>query len=496
MIGRVKEKEIINKLCQNDQTKLAVIHGRRRIGKTYLVNYMFNTYRDDCIFFEFTGSDIVDSDIQIINFIESIYDWFGEEPTKEIKTWIEAFIFLKRVLTKQIKNSPKSKVVVFIDEVAWVDKHNKTNFISSFGHFYNTFCQKQNNFVVILCGSNASWIQDKILKDTKGPLYHRVDVEIAMLPFTLKETKEYLLKKKKFDIDDKTVIDIYMILGGVAKYLDYLDPTLSINDNINNILFKLNAPLYNEYNTLFKSLFYNKSSKHKEVIDNLASKKSGLTILELAKYSDSKAIDPTHKKLRDTIDELIDTGFVKPLNKLHNKARDTKYIISDPFCLFYNKWLKDITKNDLAGFQNHFNHIINTQQYSIWSGFAFEIVIINNIDLFLKYRGLSGIYKNIGYWHYTPKNENENGAQIDIVVEYQNNIYDIIECKYYNQEVILTKVNADNIINKIDMFKKYGVKVKKYDIKTHFITTYSVKLNTHFNRLNIASNLTVSELLE
>ena len=270
MIGRKKEIELLNSLCEEKKSKLVVVHGRRRIGKTYLIDYMFQTHRKDCLFFKFTGSADQDSNVQLDYFLEAIYEWFKIEPTKTINKWHEAFIFLKRVIEQTVQQNPnKEKVILFIVEVAWIVRHNKAGFLSAFGHFYNTYIEKNNNLIVILCGSNASWIKNKILKDTSGPLYHRVDIEIPLFSFDLKETKEFLLKEKKFDIDDKSIADIYMVLGGVAKYLELLDNKLSIAQNINKLFFSLHSPLYGEFDALFKSLFYDKASIHKKIIDIL-----------------------------------------------------------------------------------------------------------------------------------------------------------------------------------------------------------------------------------
>ncbi len=120
MISRKKEISILNNLCESSKSELLALYGRRRIGKTYLINYMFNEHKKDCLFFRFTGSYELDSSSQIENFIESIYDWFKEEPKKDINTWNKALIFLKRVIkTHQTNNK---KVVLFIDEIPWVDK--------------------------------------------------------------------------------------------------------------------------------------------------------------------------------------------------------------------------------------------------------------------------------------------------------------------------------------------------------------------------------------
>ena len=497
MIGRRKEIAELNKLCQDKESRLAVIYGRRRIGKTYLVDYMFREKKKDCLFFEFTGSENQDTVDQRANFIEAIYDWFKAEPTKEIKSWTDAFIFLKRTINQEIENRQhKGKIVIFLDEISWIDKQNRAKFLSAFGHFYNTYCKKSKQFLVILCGSNASWIKNRILKDGKGSLYQRVDREIPMFPFTLEETKKYLLEEKGFDIDNKSIIEIYMILGGVAKYLDLLDSTLSISKNIDRLFFNLHATLYNEYDTMFKSLFYTKNMYHKEIMGHLCNRQSGYTIMELSKLINLNNLDSTDRVLRNSVEELIDTGFIKPINKLFNKSKEVKMIVSDPFSLFYNKWVSVLSKNDIALLSNHYSNSVNTPKYATWSGYAFESVSIINIESYLKIRELGGVYKSVRYWKHIAKNDDEQGAQIDMLVEYENNLYDIVECKFLNKEFIIDKEEAEKIENRVEMFKKYGIKTKgKYDIKLILLTSYGAKINRYYNALNIADSITVDDLL-
>lgn len=492
MIGREKELELLNSLCEEEKSKLVVIHGRRRIGKTYLVDYMFQTHRTDCIFFKFTGSAEQDSQVQKDYFVEAIYDWFKVEPSKPINKWHEAFIFLKRTIENEIQQkNHQGKVIVFIDEVAWIDRHNKAGFLSAFGHFYNTYIEKNNNLVVILCGSNASWIKNKILKDTSGPLYHRVDVEIPLLPFNLKETKEYLLKEKRFDIDDKSIVDIYMILGGVAKYLSYLDAKLSIAENINKLFFSLHAPLYNEYEALFKSLFYDRASNHRKIMDVLISKQSGFMMAELENLLEDIKIST----LKSNIEELIDTGFIKPIGRFAHASKNTKYMVCDSFCNFFNRWVQPLSKNDIASLIDYFETKSLSHDYIIWQGFAFEMVCIANIDLYLKARGLSAAVKSIGYWDYTAQSEDDTGAQIDILIEYIGNTYDIVECKYYNDEFSIDKSYAKNLQNKKEKFIAHGIKNKKFDLKVVMLTTYGTKVNQYYNQVPIAKSIDLSGLI-
>lgn len=494
MIGRKKEIEILNNICESTESKMVVVHGRRRIGKTYLIDKMFMQHRKDCKFFKFTGSSDQDSETQIEYFIEAIDEWFGVEANSDISKWSQAFIFLKKTILKSLEDNPKQKVIVFIDEVAWIDRQNKAGFLSALGHFYNTYKERYNNLVVILCGSNASWIKNKILKDSNGPLFHRVDIEIPMYPFDLKETKEYLLKEKYFDLDNKSIIDIYMTVGGVAKYLSYFDSKYSVNENINNLFFTLHSVLFREYEILFRSLFDNKASSHKKIMDTLSSKKSGYTMLELESIID----DIKLSTLRKQIEELIDTGFVKPIGKFGYASKNTKFVVIDSFCIFYNKWIKPLSKNDIGSVFDYYQKKSQEHDYIIWQGFAFENVIMANIHLYLEKRGLSAAVKSISYWEYKANKELEEdrGAQIDLLIEYQGSVYDIVECKYYNTEFVINADYEKNLKNKKEVFINNGLKLKKFDIKTIMLTTYGLKKNSYYNSVPISKNLTINDLLD
>lgn len=494
LIGRKNEIEQLHKLCDINKSSLTVVHGRRRIGKTYLIDKMFKDHRKDCIFFDYTGSYDQDSKTQIKNFVESIYDWFKFESTSVIEDWTDAFILLKKAIVHEIVDKQHNgKVVIFIDEVSWIDKTNKNNFLSSLGHFWNTFCEKNGNVVMILCGSNASWIKNKILKDTKGPLYKRIDTEIAMKPFTLKETKQYLLNIG-FDIDDKNITELYIVMGGVAKYLTYLDSTLSIAENIDKLFFNTTAPLFGEYDLIFKTLFYDRHTYHKKIVDMLCTKQSGYTTVEMASILE---VESSNTTLRTALDELTDTGFIKPISKFNQKSKDAKYIVADPFCIFYTKWVKPLSKNDISSLNDYWSSIVGTQSYAIWNGFTFEAVCIINIELYLRARGLQGAYKNVSYWNHLATSKEDKGAQIDFVVEYDNNVYDIVECKYYNDEFTITKDYADILKNKVNKFKEYGIKLKsKYDLKLVMLTTFGTKRNQHYNSANVVKDITLSELLD
>ncbi len=494
MIGRKQEIKKLNQLCESSESKLVTLYGRRRIGKTYLIDYMFKEHRQDCIFFDYTGDYEGSNKIQLQNFKEAIYDWFKVEKD-DFDSWTSAFNTLKRVINQEIKDSKHTgKVVLFLDEVPWIDKTNKNGFLSALGHFWNTYCNKQKNVIMILCGSNASWIQNKILDDGIGPHHKRVDEIIALKPFTLEETAQYLSIEKKLELDSKLITEIYMVYGGVAKYLSYYDKDLSFAKNINKTFFSLDGLLYGEYETLFKSLFQDKATTYKILIDILCQKRSGYTAVEVAQKA---KLSPTSPSFRKAMDELVTCGFITAVNRLNNE-RNSKYIIADPFCLFYNRWVKPLSKNQIARLNNYWDDILEDDRYPKWTGYSFEMVCILNIDLYLKQRGMSGVYKGVSYWSYRKNKDsdiNDKGAQIDLLVEYKGGTYDIVECKYSNDIYKIESTENSKILNKKKMFIKHGLKNQKYDIKTVMLTTYGTVKNSYYNNIPINDDITLEALL-
>ena len=490
MIGRQNEIIQLEKLCEQNKTSLAVLHGRRRIGKTYLIRKLFEKHKDSCAFFEFTGKQDSSTESLISEFIYIVEEWIRISPEKEIKTWAEAFIYFKKAIDQSGIDKSK-KMILFFDEIPWIDKTGKAKFLSELGHFYNTFCEKKGNVIMILCGSNASWITKKIIRDESGPWHHRVDEIIHMLPFTLAETKEFLKVEKGIACDNKTVFDYYMAIGGVAKYLSYIEGDLTYAQNINKLFFEKDSRLHREYAVLFETLFSSRDSLHSKVMAVLETKKSGFTTTKIREQI-VKGSMPT---LINCIKELIECGFILDVNKFGNLSKDSRYIICDPFCLFHHRWVEPIARSIILRSDNYWSKQYGSHAYSVWSGFAFEIACLNNIDLYLNARGTKGVYKNSAYWNYVSLDKEEQGAQIDILIEYENDAYEIVECKYYDDEFTISKDYAKNLKNKKQMFIKYGLNRKKYDIKMSMLTSYGTKKNSWYDNVGINNNISIDDLL-
>ncbi len=495
MIGRKKELKLLNEICDSKGSSFVAVYGRRRIGKTYLLNYMFKEHRKECLFFNYTGFSELPKAIQMANFIDRVYEWFRVKPTEKISDWSAVFRFLKYTIDDEVKKREhKEKVIIFLDEIPWIDPNNKDGFLSALGYFWNTYCEERGNIVLIICGSNASWIKNRIFEESQGPLYKRLTHKIPMYPFNLHETKEYLIEEKGFNLDNKSIMELYMVLGGVAKYLSYLDARDSIATNIDRLFFDTEGFMFNEYHAVFRSLFMERANYHKVLIEALCIKSKGLSVSELSKELKL----PVGVKLLSAISELEDSGFIQGISKFGNKRKGTRYIVSDPYILFHHKWVKELSRNDVANLDSgYWNSIVSSQKYALWTGRSFEMVAITNVQTYLNARGAGGLFSGVYYWESKAKEEGETGAQIDMVVEYGNGIYDIVECKFYNKEYEISKEYANTMKNKMQMFRKYGLKrTQKGELKMVFLTTYGLARNAGYHSLNISGELLIDDLLD
>ena len=197
IIGRKEERKVLLSLSKSKQSEFAVVYGRRRVGKTYLVRELFEGkfafYHTAISPFEMTDSDLLYRQ-QLKTFSESLR-MYGDYHKEVPSDWFEAFSWLKELL---MRKGTGTRQIVFIDELPWMDTP-RAGFITAFEHFWNGWGAGCHNLFLIVCGSATTWINDKLLNNTGG-LYGRATREIHLSPFTLSETYDYF-KSRGLSID-------------------------------------------------------------------------------------------------------------------------------------------------------------------------------------------------------------------------------------------------------------------------------------------------------
>lgn len=494
-IERRIETKKLNYQCQLNEASLVAIYGRRRIGKTFFVREFIKQHANECLVMQFTGTLQTKTIDQIKKFTYALEEWLGHVPATTPTTWTDAFIELRRAFLSASKLNPQFKLLLFIDELPWAAENNiNGEFMAAFAHFFNDFFDRKHNAICIVAGSSATWMLTQFIGNV-GPMHARITEKIMMRPFTLLETERYL-QEAGFDLDRKSVCDIYMATGGVAKYLTYFRSDESVSQNFQRIFFTIDGGMSGEYHEILQSLFGD-GGLHGDIISALSSSGAahGLSRKEIAAQI-GKGVASTSARLIGALNDLDASNFIMLSNKLGTTERYPVYRLSDPYCHFYNQWLSKLSRNDMMRLaSNHWNDIYLSQNWNIWAGHAFENIAHLHLDQYLISRGIFGVGAKVYYWkHVAKKGSGESGAQIDMLIERENNTFEIVECKYYGGIYELPPGYSDNLKNKIAVFKDKGLKGKRHDIKLVLLTTYGVKKNAEYNRASISSEILLDDL--
>lgn len=457
-IGRTEEIKLLEKYYYSDKSELVAVYGRRRVGKTYLICETIGERFD----FEYTGKYKTSAKVQIREFQKEI-NRVSKNSDDDPKDWFEAFDRLKEYLL----GLGKDRVVVFLDELPWMDTA-KSNFLAALSSFWNGWRSKDTLLKLYVCGSATTWMVDKFIGD-KGGLYGRVSRPIYLAPFTLLETEQYLNNIKNMNYGRKMVLDTYMIFGGIPYYLDMLDNSMPLSQNVDSLFFATNAPLKTEFDFIFRSLF-KESANYRRVIEFLSTKLSGLTREEI-----SEGCKLTGGDLTKILNNLRSCDFIRAYLAPGKKERSKVYQLTDMFSLFH---LRFVNKN-FGQDEHYWTNTGKTGARSAWSGYAFEQVCLNHLGQIKSKLGISGILSNAYAWRrkgfVDPEGNTWRGGQIDLIIDRSDGVMNLCEMKYSQDEYSIDARYAEDIRNRISMFA-FAEKVKK-DLRCTFVTVYGVKQN-------------------
>ena len=455
IIGREKEQKVLLAAAQSEYSELVAVFGRRRIGKTYLIRETFG-YK---FTFQHTGLAKGSTKDQLFSFGISLRD-AGYDDCPIPKSWLEAFSLLSHFL----RDSPDEKKIVFLDELPWMDTA-RSNFISAFEHFWNGWASARKDIVLIICGSATSWIINKVIND-HGGLHNRVTQQIALQPFTLREC-ELFVQSKGIEMSRYQIAECYMVLGGIPFYWNLLEKGVSLSQNIDNMFFAKNGKLAHEFNQLYASLFKS-SEQYIDVVRVLGNKKMGMTRDEI--------LDAIHVQsggtLSKVLDELEYCGFVRKYNGYGKKSKQAIYQLIDNYTLFYFKFIQRNENND-----EHFWSVsIDSAMHRAWSGLAFERLCMMHTQQIKDKLGISGILSNVYSWR-KEADENGDGAQIDLLIDRNDQVVNICEMKYSLSEFVITAEYEQRLRNKKAVFIN-STNTRKA-VHLTMVTTFGIHPNSH-----------------
>ena len=474
IIGRETEQERLQHAYESEYSRLIIIYGRRRVGKTFLVN---ETFRGR-FYFEHTGEYIPDKIImspeekkkaELLAFRNSLIRQ-GLEPCPALVDWRDAFERLKDIIgPEDMSAEHPSKKVLFLDELSWMDTPG-SDFLSMLSSFWNGWASKRHDILLIVCASSTSWIFNKMLAD-KGGLYRRQSDVINLKQFNLREC-EMFAASKHLAMTRKNIIEAYMILGGIPYYWDEFLPNDTVASGVNRMFFGDSPVLEREFEMLYRVAF-DQPLPYLKVVTALSGKGCGMLregIISASGLSDGGTLSAI-------LDDLERAGFIRCYNAFGKAKKGTMYQLTDNFTLFYFKFLKEGVR-----YCDDFTQI-PAKIFDNWAGHAFERICLLHTDQIKKQLGISGIPTHVCSWQCKKDPQKGiEGAQIDLVIDKGSLGVNLCEMRFYGDDYPLSEKDEKDFARRRSSFR--AVTKTNKPIQTILVTTYGVVKNKYAGIVN------------
>lgn len=469
--GRQEEKAQLDRLLASREAEFLALYGRRRVGKTYLIREHFKKQ----LTFELTGLKDGHLKEQLTHFNKELRERSGKEHDVP-KSWQEAFQQLEAFLKSR---RSQKKQVIFLDELPWLASA-RSRFLPALDHFWNTVLSRDPRYILIICGSAASWMISKVI-DHKGGLHNRVTARMKLEPFTLGESSRFL-KSRRVTLTEYDQLTLAMVMGGVPHYLKEASPGRSAAQIIDRACFHQNGLLRDEFDRLYASLF-DHSDRHVDIVRQLAAHPQGVTRSALTNAYASGG------RLTKTLRELEAAGFISAHAPFAKKSKDSLYRLADEYSLFFLKWI-DKKRGQGPG---TFLKKINSPAWRAWSGYALESLAHKHLRQIKQALGIAEVETNHRSWIHRPDDTWPKGAQIDLLLDRADQTINLIEIKFSQAHFTITKKYAAELRQKLQVFR--DVTGTKKNVFLTFLTTHGITPNAYSREL-VQESITTQTLFK
>ena len=439
-IGRTEELTELKRLLKTHAASLVVLKGRRRIGKSSLIE----EFGQDKTFYRFSGippTPLTTAQSQRDEFASQLSTQTGL-PELKADDWNKLFLLLAN-------KTSKGRIVILLDEISWMGSKDP-DFLGKLKNAWDLYFKNNPQLILVLCGSVSSWIEKNIVSSTGF-------VGRPSLYMTLDELPLYDCNKfwgtlgKGISAYEK--FKLLAVTGGVPRYLELINPKHSAEENIRHLCFSKNGPLVNEFEHIFTDIFSKRSAIYKKIVERLA---QGATTAEvLANHLKLKLTGQFSEYLND----LVLGGFLARDYtwdfKTGKISKLSHYRLKDNYVRFYLKYILPNKPKIIKGnFQER--TLTSLPGWETIMGLQFENLVLNNHHIIIRLLGIRAediIFENP---YFQRKTNRQQGCQIDYLIQTRFHSIYIFEIKFSRHEI---KINV------IDEVKE---KLKRLKLPRHF----------------------------
>lgn len=414
-IGREWELQKLQEFSKRKRAGLIVCRGRRRIGKSTLIEHFSLHDRQDAKFIELYGlapRENLEEKSQLEHFGELLGLEFGLPPF-HLTNWNMAFDALASL-------TQNGRYIILLDEISWMADQDK-DFAGKLKGIWDTKFKKNDQLLMFLCGSVTTWIEENILQD-KG-FMGRVSLTLTLEELSLSECNQFWNKNSLISPYEK--FKILGVTGGVPRYLEEIEPTKSAEANIKSLCFDKEGVLFNEFDKIFHDIFGKRAGEYRQIVQILTN--GHFEINEICNKLGISASGAFIKKLN----QLALSGFLAHdyvWNLQGKKTQSSKYRLKDNYLRFYLKYIepkKDLIEKGL--YQELY--LEELPEWEMMMGLQFENLVLNNLQKIIHLLKIppSSIISASPYFQ---KETGRNKAcQVDLLIHTKYTLY-VCEVKF------------------------------------------------------------------
>ena len=415
-IGRQAERREFAELLKKKTASLVTCQGRRRIGKSRLIEECAGSADHFMSFIGLPPREGILRQDQLDAFSGHLAKQ-TPSPRVALDDWPTAF----QLLASQLP--AKGSVVLLFDEISWMAIGDK-DFAGHLKTAWDLHFSKIPGLTLVLCGSVSSWIEENILNSTG--FVGRCSWQFHLKPLPLSECPAFWGNRAaRVSAADKW--RMLAVTGGVPGYLEQLMPSRSAEENIERLCFNQGGMLFNEFERIFHDIFSRRAATCRDIASTLVS--GPKTLQEISNILKRER----GGSLGDALTDLELAGFIRKerfFDPLTGKARprDHRYRIADNYLRFYLKYIAPARERVLKGLYQRVA-IELLEAWDIIMGYQFETLILDSLDEVCERLGLkTRAVLNAGPYAQS-KTQRQQACQIDLLIRTRQAIY-VCEMKF------------------------------------------------------------------
>ncbi len=411
-VGRKRELKLLDASYNSKKSELAVIYGRRRIGKSSLVNVFLENKAQR---YQFEAIEGETTKGQIGHFTMQLKMQCDDPVLANIRfnSWEDIFLYVtERIIRK------KGKKILFFDELQWMAV-GKSRLVSLLKYYWDNHWKEKNVFL-ILCGSIASFMIKKVIKSKA--LYGRITLEILLKGLHAPEAYSLIGRKRS----KEEILKYLLVFGGVPKYLEDIDPNHSFNHNMNRLCFSPHSTMIHEVDKIFYSQFRETRTylKITSLVEN------GIFSQKEISHKVGISSGGGLKLYLENLEQAEIIRSIVPFDK-DPGTKFKKFAMADEFLIFFYKYIKPNQRIISESRSRKLFETLTANSFDSWLGFAFERFCFKNARLLAQLMDFDQEMLFAAPYF----GRNDRRFQIDLLFKRADNVITVCEIKHQKRKI-------------------------------------------------------------